>query len=204
MTRLHDLSREYEARRFPPARRLDLHGEGPETARRRALQWIQSVAHEAPGSELLLIVERGRGGRAGSAVRRSVESLLGELTGGLVEWWQTFGPGSLVVQIALEPRLVPLTPPRPVVPKDEGRTPETAGSGWVAPDVDIPSELLPAARRAAELRRHREGLAVSLLEVILRAVWIEAQAIAMSERTTFETALHRIVAREEAIAYADE
>jgi hypothetical protein len=56
---LHDLAREYEAQRFPPTRRLDLHAEGPQVARDRALHWIQSFAHEQPGAELLLIVERG-------------------------------------------------------------------------------------------------------------------------------------------------
>ncbi|HST62916.1 MAG TPA: hypothetical protein VLK84_29685, partial [Longimicrobium sp.] len=78
--RLNELSREYEARHFPPTRRLDLQGEGPETARQRALRYIQSFAHEQPGAELLLIVERGRkpGGRRGP-IRTSVEALLDEL-----------------------------------------------------------------------------------------------------------------------------
>ncbi|HEV2131427.1 MAG TPA: hypothetical protein VGR27_10015 [Longimicrobiaceae bacterium] len=203
MAQLNDLSREYEARRFPQAQRLDVHGEGPEAARQRALQWIQSHAHEAPGSELLLVVERGRMRRA-SPVRQAVEKLLGELTGGLIEWWQPFGPGSLVVRISLDPRLRRLPVAKVPVRGDEGRTPETANPAGLAPDRDIPPELLPLARRTAELRRTREGLAVSLLELVLRRIWIEAQAAAMSERISFEDALQRIRAREEALAYADE
>ena len=54
MARLDDLAREYEARRFPPTRRLDVHGEGPTAARDRALRWIQMHAHENPGTERLL------------------------------------------------------------------------------------------------------------------------------------------------------
>lgn len=205
MTRLDELAREYEARRFPPTRRLDLHGEGPRVARERALHWIQSFAHEEPGQELLLIVERGvRAGAAPGPVRRSVEALLRELDGKLIAWWQQFGPGSLVVRVAEEPRMRPFAPPAPLLPSGEGRTPETAGAAFVPPADDIPEELLPVARRAAELRRNREGASVRLLEVFLRQVWIEAQAIAMGERLTFEAALERIAAFEAARAYEEE
>lgn len=205
MAGLDDLPREYEARRFPPTRRLDLHGEGPRAARERALRWIQSFAHEEPGQELLLVVERGvRPGASPGPVRRSVEALLRELEGRLIAWWQEFGPGSLVVRVAEEPSMRPFPPPAAPVPADEGRTPETAGAAFVRPMDDIPEELLPVARRAAELRRDREGASVRLLEVLLRQVWIEAQAVAMSERLTFEAALERIAAEEEARAYEEE
>lgn len=199
MPGLNDLSRAYEARHFPPTRRLDLHGEGPQAARERALQWIQSRAHERPGEELLLIVERGRraGGHKGP-VRQAVEKLLQQLTGGLLEWWQPFGPGSLAVRVAADPRLLPRPAPTPRPAQGEGRTPETAGAGLLAPDDDIPEELLPLAQRIAELRREREALSVGLLEVMLRRVWIEAQAIAMAERVGWETALQRLLREEQA------
>lgn len=207
MASWQELTREYEAKRFPPARRLDVHAEGPEVARRRTLQWIQSFAHEAPGSELLLIVERGRGaGRSSvpSPVRKAVEEVLAQLEGGLIRWWQQFSPGSLALQISLEPRLFPDAPVEERDPRDEGRTPETAGAVTISVIDDIPEELLPAARMAAEMRRNREGLSVGLLEVLLRRIWIEAQAVAMGERVDFADALERIVERERALAYEDD
>lgn len=204
MANLKDLSREYEERRFPPARRLDVHGEGPGAARQRALQWIQSHAHEAPGSELLVVVERGvRPGSRGGPVRKSVEAMLDQLEGGLIEWWQSFGPGSIALRISDDPRMSPVPAPVAPDPRDEGRTPETAGAVLIPPAADIPEELLPVARRAAELRRMREGLSVSILEVLLRRIWIEAQAIAMGERLSFETALHQILRVEERRAYEE-
>lgn len=197
MAGLHDLTREYEARRFPASRQLDLHGDAPGPARERALRWIQSFAHEQPGEEVLLIVERSRRPTA-SPVRQAVERLLRELDGRLIEWWQAFGPGSLAVRIARDPRLVPFPAERPAAPKGEGRTPETAGAVLLSPHDDIPEELLGVAHRAAELRRMREGLSLGLADVILRRVWIEAQATAMSERITFQAALLRIVDDEQA------
>lgn len=196
--RLNELSREYEARHFPPTRRLDLQGEGPDTARQRALRWIQSFAHEQPGTELLLIVERGRkpGGRKGP-VRAAVETLLDELRGGLVEWWQPFAEGSLALRIAAQPHRWMPPPPRPDDPT-EGRTDETAGRAYLHPQADIPGELLPLAQRAAELRRTREGQPVGLADVVLREVWIEAQAAAMTDRTDWGSALQAIARREEA------
>lgn len=205
MARLNDLSREYEARHFPPTRQLDLHGEGPESAQRRALRWIQSFAHEEPGSELLLVVERGGRprGRA-SVVRQSVEALLGRLAGGLIDWWQPFGSDSIALRVALDPRISPPAPPEPIDPRDEGRTPETASAAPPDPDADIPGELLPVARRAAELRRAREDLSIGLLGVVLRQVWIEAQATAMNERTSFGAALDRVLREEEGRIYEGE
>jgi hypothetical protein len=201
---LKDLTREYEARRFPPARRLDVHGEGPVAARQRALQWIQSFAHEAPGSELLVVVERGvRPGSRGGPVRKSVEAMLDQLQGGLIEWWQSFGPGSIALRIADDPRMSALSAPTAPDPKDDGRTPETAGAVLIPPDADIPEELLPVARRAAELRRMREGQSVSILDVLLRRIWIEAQAIAMDRRLTFDAALQQILRMEEQRAYEE-
>jgi len=188
---LNDLMREYEERHFPLTRRLELRAESPTTARRRALHWLQSRAHEQPGTELLLLV--GRGG----AVRAAVEALLEELTGGLLAWWQPFGPASLALRIAEEPRLHVPTPPPAPVPGDEGRTEETAGAVLIGPEADIPEELLPLARRVAELRRAREGVSVDLLEVLLRRVWIEAEAIAMDERIAWEEALERLLALEQ-------
>ena len=206
MTHLNDLFREYESRHFPPTRRLDLQGEGPATARDRALRWIQMHAHEQPGAELLLVLERGRRREAPrkDPVRLAVEGMLAELTGRLVEWWQPFGPGTIAVRISGDPAMWAPPSSRPKREQGEGRTPETAGAAYVAPEADIPGELLPVARRAAELRRTREGLAVSLMEVVLRGVWIEAQAAAMGERVSFEEALQRIVADEEAKAYHDD
>jgi hypothetical protein len=201
---LNDLLRQYEAQRFPPGSRLDLHGEGPDTGRDRALQWLQSRAHEQPGAELLIIVERGRGrGLRGRSVRHAVESLLKRLDGGLIEWWQAFGPGSFAVRLAQVPRLVPLAEPDVVDPADEGRTPETAGAAAIRADLDIPPELLPAARRVAELRREREGLNVGLLDVVLRRVWIEAQARAMTERIDWARAMEAVL-REEETRFYDE
>ena len=197
MAGLRDLAREYEARRFPPTRRLDLHGEGPQVARERALHWIQSFAHEQPGEELLLIVERGRRpGSAPTSVRRSVEKLLEELRGKLIDWWQDFGAGSIALRISVTPRMDPLPPTQPLQQRGEGRTPETAGAAPLALHYDIPDELLELAHRAAELRRVREGISVGLLDVVLRRIWIETQAIGMGERVCFEAALNRILAEE--------
>ena len=196
MAGLHDLAREYEAQRFPPTRRLDVHAEGPQVARERALRWIQSFAHEQPGSDLLLVVERGkRSGRVATPVRIAVERLLGELQGRLIDGWQTFGPGSLAVRVAAEPRMTPLGA-APADPVGEGRTPETAGVAPLALHHDIPDDLLDLAGRAAELRRVREGISVGALDVVLRRIWIETQAAAMQERIPFERALRRILAEE--------
>lgn len=205
MAHLNDLFREYESRHYPPTRRLDLQGEGPATARDRALRWIQTFAHEQPGAELLLVLERGRRAEAHrkSPVRVAVEAMLGELRGKLLDWWQPFGPGSIALRISGDPAMF-APPPKPRPDPTDGRTPETAGAAYLPAEADIPDELLPLARRAAELRRTREGLGVSIMEVMMRGVWIEAQAFAMSERETFEAALRRIVAAEEARAFEDD
>ncbi len=203
MAHLNELFREYEGRHFPPTRRLDLQGEGPATARDRALRWIQTFAHEDPGAELLVVLERGK--RTASpmgAVRLSVEKLLEELTGSLIDWWQPFGPGGVALRISDRPTMF-RADAKPVDP-GEGRTAATAGAAYLPPEDDIPEELLPLASRAAELRRNREGLSVAILEVVLRRIWIEAQATAMGEGIAFEEALRRIVAQEEARAFGDE
>jgi hypothetical protein len=202
---LNQLFREYEAQRYPGTRRLDLQGEGPATARDRALRWIQMFAHEQPGADLLLVLERGRRVQTRkSAVRLAVEGLLAELTDLLVEWWQPFGPGSIAVRISRDPAMFRSEPGGPQPVEGEGRTPETAGARYLPPEADIPEELLPLARRAAELRRTREGLSVALMEVVLKRVWIEAQAEAMSEGATFQEALRRIYDEEEAQVYGDD
>jgi hypothetical protein len=196
--RLNDLAREYEARHYPPTRQLDLQGEGPETARQRALRWIQSFAHEQPGADLLLVVERGRRVRTRKGpVRVAVEALLEELRGGLVEWWQPFAEGSLAVRLSRDPHRFPLGTP-PIADPGEGRTDATAGLAYLPPEADIPDALLPLARRAAELRRTREGQAVGLMDVVLREVWIEAQAAAMAAETGWAEELARIADAEEA------
>ena len=204
LARLNELAREFEARHYPPTRRLDLQGEGPQTARERALRWIQGFAHEQPGVDLLLIVERGRKahGRTGP-IRAAVEKLLDELKGGLVEWWQPFAEGSLALRVAREPRRWGARAPEPEPDPHDGRTPETAGASYLAPSADIPEEVLPLARRVAELRRTREGLAVGLMDVVLRGVWIEAQAAAMSRRVDWEHALTEIL-REEQLRMVEE
>jgi hypothetical protein len=191
-----DLAREYEARRFPLRRQLDLQAEGPSTARERALRWIQSFAHEEPGEELLLIVERGsRPGRPPGPVRRAVERLLQELDGRLIIWWQPFGDGSLALRLADEPSFLAREEPV-LLPGGEGRTAETAGTAVLALHHDIPDELLPLASSIAELRRTREEISVGLLDVVLRRIWIEAQAEAMTSRVSFRAALESLLALE--------
>ena len=202
MTRLNELAREYEARHYPLTHRLDLQREGPETARARALRYIQTFAHEEPGADLLLVVDRGtRHGRK-NPVRVSVEKLLEELKGGLVDWWAPFAEGSLALRVARDPRRW-TAPARPAEPQGDGRTPETAGAAYVDAEDDIPGELLPLARRVAEMRRTREGLGVPLLGVVMRQIWIEAQAMAMSERVSFHDALTRAREDEERRVYDD-
>jgi hypothetical protein len=196
MAGLRDLMKEYERSRFPADRRLDLQGEAPRQARERALRWIQSRAHEAPGEELLLILERGlRPGQPNGAATRAVEGLLREVEGKLIDWWQPFAPGSLALRVALQANVLPgvegWSPPA-----DDGRTAETAGAALPPARADIPVELLGVAERAAELRREREGLSVRLLDVVLREVWNEAQALAMSERLSFGSALDRVLGTE--------
>jgi hypothetical protein len=200
---LGDLAREYEAKHFPITRRLDLHGEGPEAARERALRWIQSYAHEEPGQELLLVVERGgRPGHRATPVRLAVEALLRELEGRLIDWWQPFGPGSLALRVSEYPRMRALRP-ETAPPEGDGRTPETAGAAPLALHHDIPPELLDTARLAAELRRSREDISVGMMDAVLRRVWIEAQATAMEERIGFDVALARILDDERSRAVAE-
>jgi hypothetical protein len=195
---LKDLMREYERAHFPADRRLDLHGESPGVARERALHWIQSRAHEEPGQQLLLIVERGvRPGQRPSAVSTAVRELLERLDGKLLEWWQTFAPGSYAVRISPSPTMFAEAGAERGLEGD-GRTEATAGAATPAPMDDIPPDLLEEATRVAELRVEREGLSVRVLEVVLREVWIETQALAMEERITFEAALQLVLADEAA------
>lgn len=198
------LMRAYEARHFPPGRRLDLQGEGPDTARRRALRWIQTFAHEEPGPELLLIVERGRpAGARPTLLRRAVERMLDDLSGTLLDGWSAFGDGSLAVRVSADPRMRRRGEPPPPA-AGEGRTEATAGAAFVEVEDDIPGELLPMAQRAAELRRAREGLPVGLTDTVLRRLWIEAQAAAMTEGTGWEDALAAILSDEEARLYDED
>jgi hypothetical protein len=196
MTGMKDLMREYERVRFPPDRRLDLQAEGPGAARERALAWIQSRAHEAPGQELLLIAARGvRPGAQPGAVEDSLRKLLNDLQGRLIDWWQPFAPGSLALRIATQPTMLPRS--RPLAKEvGDGRTQETAGAARPSPLDDIPPELLDLARRATALRIEREGLSIRIEEVVLREVWIEVQARAMDRRTSFEAALDALYREE--------
>ena len=204
MIRLNELAREYEARHYPPTRRLDLQAEGPESARERALRWIQSFAHEQPGADLLLVVERGRPGRGKGPVRLAVEKLLEELNGGLIEWWQPFADGSLALRVARDPRRFPGGPKAPPAKQGEGRTPETAGAKYLDPQADIPPELLPIALRASELRRAREGLAASAGEVVLRRIWNDAQARTFNEGVSWGQALAETLEAEQRALYEDD
>lgn len=203
MTRLNELAREYEARHYPPTRRLDLQAEGPDSARDRALRWIQSFAHEEPGADLLLVVERLRPGRGKSPVRLAVETLLAELNGGLIEWWQPFADGSLALRVARDPRRFPAGPapkPRP----GEGRTPETAGARYLDPQADIPPDLLPIALRAAELRRSREGLGPSANAVVLRGIWNDVQTRSFDEGVSWARALTEVLEAEQQSLYEED
>lgn len=196
MTGMGDLLREYERVRFPPARRLDVQAESPRAARDRALKWIQSRAHETPGEELLLVVERGcRPGATPGVVEVELRKLLDEMQGRLIEWWEPFTPGTLALRIAFDPRFH-----RPAAPASEprgdGRTGATAGAARPDPAADIPPDLLDLARHAAELRRDREGLSLHLATVVLREVWNESQVLAMDRRLTFRAALEAVAARE--------
>jgi hypothetical protein len=195
---MKNVMRDYERARFPQDRRLDVHGEGPKVARERALQWIQSRAHESPGQELLLIVERGRSaGRRATPVATSVQTLLDELQGRLIDWWQPFAPGSIAVRIAADPRMERLETPHRVEAGD-GRTAATAGAARPSPLLDIPDDLLATARRTAALRLEREGLTIRLEEVVLREVWIEVQTRAMDRRIAFAEALEEVYREEKA------
>jgi hypothetical protein len=136
-------------------------------------------------------------------VRVSVEKLLEELLGGLVEWWQPFADGSLALRVARDPRRWGAA--RAAQGAGGGRAhSETAGAAYVPAEDDIPEEILPLARRVAEMRRTREGLGVPLLGVVMRQLWIQAQATAMSERVSFEDALTRIMRDEERRLYEDD
>jgi hypothetical protein len=201
---MKDLMRQYERARFPADRRLDVHGEGPRAARDRVLHWIQSRAHETPGEELLLIVERGRtAGRRSNAVTGAIQELLETLTGRLIDWWQPFTPGSIAFRIARDPRMIPLPVSRAPEPGD-GRTVPTSGAARPSPLDDIPAELLGMARAATELRIFREGLTVRVEEIVLREIWIEAQATAMERRIGFAEGLETVLEAEKALARAAE
>jgi hypothetical protein len=200
VTKLNELAREYEARHFPPTRRLDVQGEGPQTARERVLRWVQSFAHEQPGVDLLLVVQRGRHRKG--PVLLEVEKLLDELTGALIDWWQPFAEGSVALRVARDPRRVPAA--RAPAAVGDGRTPETAGARYLSPLADIPPEILPIATRAAELRRTREGLTVGVAEVVLGGIWNEAQARAFTENVSWEQALRDTLEAEERAIYDDD
>jgi hypothetical protein len=160
-------------------------------ARERALRWIQSRAHESPGQELLLIVERAvQPGRPPSAVSETIRKLLDDLNGKLLAWWQPFGPGSVALRIADYPSILSVATPART--EGDGRTKVTSGAARPAAADDIPTELLESATRAAELRIEREGLSSRVFDVILREVWIDAQAEAMESRTSFAAGLERV------------
>jgi hypothetical protein len=196
-----DPIREYEDARFPLDRRLDVHGEGPRVARERALQWIQSRAHEHPGQELLIIVDRGRAAsRRPSPVAATVSELLDELTGKLIARWRPFAPGSVVVRIAEDPRMVRRPATDRPSPLNDGRTDATAGAARPSPSIDIPPDLRAAANEAARLRMDREGLTTRVEEVVLREIWNEAQVRAFEGETSFADALASLLDEERNLA----
>lgn len=200
---MRDLMREYERSRYPAHRRLDVQAEGPQTVRKRVLEWIQSRAHEEPGEDLLLVVARGaRPGAPPAPTEVEVRKLLDRLEGRLIEWWQPFALGSLAVRLARDPSMFHGGKQAPDESAD-GRTRETAGAARPPPNEDIPPELYETVRRVAELRIERDGLSSRVLDVILREVWIEAQATAMEDRTSFESALASVL-EEETRARLDE
>lgn len=202
MRHVHESTRAYEARHFPAAYRLDLHAEGPQGARRRALRWIELMAHEHPGDEVLMVVERGGQVRRESGpVRLEVEALLEELNGALIDGWQRFGTDGVAVRISRDPDRFrePEESTEPEVP--EGRDkPEP----MIDPTGDIPRELQAMVRRGAELRRMREGHGVALMDTLMRRIWISAQAAAMSGEGTVESALATLVKGEERATYLDD
>jgi len=199
---IKDLMREYERARFPVNRRLDVHAEGPQVARERALHWIQSMAHERPGEELLLIVDRvAAGGRSASPVGAAIRELLQQLVGGLIDWWQPFAAGSIALRIASNPQMN--TRIRSRNDDEDERAAAISGKVQPPPAVDIPPELLEMARGTAALRIFREELSIGLEDVILREVWIEAQTLAMERRMTFAEALD-LVNREEKARTTDD
>lgn len=203
MAGLKNLMRDYERARYPADQRLDLQGEGVRVARERALHWIQSRAHETPGADLLLIAERVvRPGRPPGPIAVVLEKLLRELDGRLIEWWQPFTPGTFALRLSRDPRMWregENPPPDP----GTGRTEETAGAARPSPVDDIPAELLDDARLAANLRIEREDLSIRLEEVVLREIWIEAQALAMESRMTFAEAIRRLIRDEEEARFTD-
>lgn len=204
MAGINDLMREYEAKRFPIYRRLDLQGEGPRSARERALHWLQSRAHESPGEEVLLIVERAvRPGRPPSPVSVEVQKLLAELDGKLLAWWQPFAPGSFAVKISSDPRMR-VARTAPAEPDGDGRTDDTAGAARPPAAQDIPPELLDDARQIVHLRLEREGLTTRISDVVLREVWIEVQATAMEKRMTFGDAMSALLGLERVRSLEDE
>jgi hypothetical protein len=185
--------REYERARYPEHRRLDLQAEGLATARDRALRWIQSRAHEQPGQDLLIIVSRGgRPGYRVSPLESEVRSLLEELQGKLIGWWEPFAPGSLAIRIADVPDMHLRRDPVPGS-SGEGRTDETSGAAPLSPPSDIPPELLEIAIRIADKRIEREGLNPGIRDVVLREIWTEAQALAMERGIDFAAGLGRIM-----------
>lgn len=196
MVEMRDLMREYERSRYPAHRRLDVQAEGPQTARERVLKWIQSRAHEEPGEDLLLIVARGtRPGAPPPPIEVEVRKLLDGLQGKLIEWWQPFAPGSLAVRLARDPSMFH-PGDRPDPHAGDGRTRETSGVAQPPPSRDIPPELYETARRVADLRIEREGLSSRVLDVMLREVWNDAQALAMEDRRTFESSLGTLLDEE--------
>lgn len=202
MTSLAELMREYERKRYPADRRLDVHAEGTRPAREKVLHWIQSRAHETPGEDLLLIVARGvRPGSSPSPVEAEIRRLLDSLQGRLIEWWQEFAPGSLAVRLSDDPKM--FTPRRPRADPGEGRTTETSGAARPDPEQDIPPELRELAVRVADMRIQREELSPRIRNVVLREVWIEAQAAAMENRTDFGDALERLLGVEKGLIYED-
>ena len=193
---------EYEDSRFSAHQRLDLQAEGPRQAGERLLHWIQSRSHEDPGSELLVIARRG--GTPGSdpvPVEREVERVLRQVDRKLIDWWHPMTPGSFALKVSDDPQMA--LKRRVKVLQDDGRTADTLSAAGPDPDTDIPPDLLELARSVALLRIEREELSAGVQQLILREIWVEAQALAMEERLSFGDALGRLKKEELELTYDD-
>lgn len=186
----HDrLGRRWEALHFPPSCRLDLEGEGPETAYRRTRRWLQTQAQERPGAALLLqLPPRDRAPRVWSAV----VALLGRLRPQVVQEWRPFGPASLAVRLSLAAAPPPPPPPPPERPRYTLH-PER----WY-PREEVPPALRPRLERLAELQRTAAGLGLSALPWLERRAWLDAQRRAFAEERALEDVLAELLANAEA------
>jgi len=189
MQRHDSRGRRWEALNFPPSCRLDLEGEGPETAYRRARRWLQTQAQERPGAALLLqLPARERAPRVWSAVL----ALLGRLRPRVVQEWRPFGPASLAVRLA-PPLAIPPPPPPPPERPRYTLHPER----WY-PREEVPPALRPQLERLAELHRAAAGLGPAALPWLERRAWLDAQRRAFAEDRPLDDVLTDLLTAAEA------